>query len=293
MTTTQYVLLIGIMLGFVLLEFALGRARHFGASAADNLLDLVGFALLAAFTQPFILWASSAIGHAIAPQYENALADLPWYAMVALLLLGDDMLQYWWHRASHSPLLWPLHRAHHSAHYMSARIIYRNNFFYYIGMPAIWMSGLLVYLGLGPVYLVYIVVKLAVITGAHSDARWDEPLYRIKALRPLMWLVQRTISTPTTHFAHHAMSNADGIGHYTGNFSNLLFIWDLLFGSAHITQQYPKDIGLVDDRLFGAEKWWVELLYPVFRSRRVHSALVPGGKPYDDPRTAAPARAKA
>lgn len=288
MTSTQYILLIGIMVGFVLLEFALGRAKRFGATTADNLLDMVGFALLAAFTQPFILWASKSIGLAVAPQYQNALAGLPWYAMVGLLLVGDDMLQYWWHRASHSPLLWPLHRAHHSAQYMSARIIYRNNFFYYLGMPAIWMSGVLVYLGLGPVYLVYIVVKLAVITGAHSDVRWDEPLYRNQALRPLMWLVQRTISTPTTHFAHHAMSKDDGIGHYTGNFGNLLFFWDVLFGTAHITQQYPPQVGLRDDQLFGSEKWWVELFYPVFRSRRRHSALVPGGKPYDE--NADPAR---
>ena len=209
-------------------------------------------------------------------------------AMVALLLVGDDMLQYWWHRASHSPLLWPLHRAHHSAQYMSARIIYRNNFFYYVGMPAIWMSGVLVYLGLGQVYLVYIVVKLAVITGAHSSVRWDEPLYKIKALAPLMWVVQRTISTPTTHFAHHAMTNADGIGNYKGNFGNLLFFWDVLFGSAHITQRFPAQVGLRDDRLFGAEKWWVELFYPVFRSKRAHSALVPGGKPYDEGAETAP-----
>lgn len=278
----QYTLLIAIMIGFTIMEFVLKRAQHFNAMAGDNTLDMLGFALLAAFTQPAIMWMSSKIGLALAPQYKNALADLPWYAMVGLLLVGDDMMQYWWHRLSHSPLLWPLHRAHHSAHYMSARIIYRNNFFYYLGMPAIWCSGFLVYLGLGEVYLVYIVVKLAVITGAHSSVRWDEPFYRVKALRPVMWLVQRTISTPATHFAHHAMTNADGVGHYTGNYGNLLFFWDVLFGSAHITQQYPPKVGLKDDELFGAEKWWVELFYPVFRSRRVHSALVPGGKPFDD-----------
>ena len=115
MTSTQYALLIGLMVGFVVLEFALGRAKHFHATAADNSLDLVGFALLAALTQPLIMFLTKKMGLAFAPSYENALADLPWYAMVGLLLLGDDMLQYWWHRLSHSPLLWPLHRAHHTA----------------------------------------------------------------------------------------------------------------------------------------------------------------------------------
>ena len=63
--------------------------------------------------------------------------------MAAILLVADDLTQYAWHRASHTPLLWPLHRAHHTAHYMSIRITYRNNFFYYLMMPGLWISGVL------------------------------------------------------------------------------------------------------------------------------------------------------
>ena len=282
MSSTQYLQLAALFIGCSLLEYLLGRAQKFKATSGDKMLDIVGFALLAAVSQPAVFWIVSKIGLAVAPAYQGVLTGIPWWAAISLFLVGDDMLQYWWHRMSHSRLLWPLHRAHHTAHYMSARIIYRNNFFYYAAMPAIWVSGLLVYMGLTKVYLVYIVIKLAVITGAHSSVRWDEPLYRIKALKPLMWLVQRTISTPATHFAHHAMTNRDGIGFYKGNFGNLLFFWDVLFGTAHITQQYPAQVGLRDDELFGKEKWWIELFYPVFRSSRVHSALVPGGLPYDD-----------
>ena len=130
---------------------------------------------------------------------------------------------------------------------MSIRITYRNNFFYYLMMPGLWISGVLIYLGFGTVYLVYIVVKLAVILGAHSAVRWDEPLYRIRRCAPLAWLVERTISTPATHWAHHALTNADGIGHYKGNFGNLLFFWDVLFGTAKITRRYPAAVGLQDD----------------------------------------------
>jgi sterol desaturase/sphingolipid hydroxylase (fatty acid hydroxylase superfamily) len=78
------------------------------------------------------------------------------------------------------------------------------------------------------------------------------------------------------------MYDNDGIGHYKGNFGNLLFFWDVLFGTAHITQQYPAEVGLRDDQLFGRESWWVQLFYPLFRSRRAHSALIPGGKPYEE-----------
>ena len=280
MNALQNILLVAILFGFVFAEFITGKSKKLKPTGSDNTLDLLGFALLVALTQPLIFFIVKKIGLAVAPQYQDALSYLPWYAMVGLLLVGDDMLQYWWHRLSHSPLLWPLHRAHHTPHYMSVRIMYRNNFFYYLLMPGIWMSGVLVYLGLANVYLVYIVVKLAVISGAHSAVRWDAPLYKIKFLAPLMWLIQRTISTPATHWAHHALTNEDGIGNYKGNFGNLLFFWDILYGSAHITQQFPKEVGLIDDRLFGKEKWWIEYLYPVFQSKRQHSAMVIGGKPY-------------
>lgn len=279
MSNLQNILLFSLFAGFILLEFALGKARGMNASRGDNILDMLCVALLAGFTQPFIFWLVQQAGLAWAPGNQGVWSGLPWYAMAGMLLIADDMTQYWWHRASHSPLLWPLHRAHHSAQYMSARIIYRNNFFYYLAMPGLWLSGILIYLGFAEVYLVYIVIKLAVITGAHSAVKWDAPLYRIKALKPLMWLVQRTVSTPSTHYAHHAMYN-DGIGFYTGNFGNLLFFWDVLFGTAHITQRYPAHIGLRDDQLFGKERWWVEMFYPLFRSKREYSALAPGGKPY-------------
>ncbi|WP_422016209.1 sterol desaturase family protein [Roseateles sp.] len=104
--------------------------------------------------------------------------------------------------------------------------------------------------------------------------RW---LYRHAALRPLAWMLQRVISTPATHFAHHALVQDDGIGHYTGNYGNLLFIWDVLLGTAHITQRYPPAFGLADDRAHGPESWRVQFIYPLLRSRRAGTVLGTGG----------------
>ena len=81
---------------------------------------------------------------------------------------------------------------------MSIRIVYRNNLFYYLFMPGIWFSGALIYLGLAKVYAFYIVVKLLVICGAHSDLKWDRPLYRIAWLSPIMWVLERVISSPSS-----------------------------------------------------------------------------------------------
>ena len=279
----QNTLILALIAGFACMEYVSRRYRdNVTASSNDTKLELLMFVSLVAITQPTALFGANALCSWLMPAQRNAFADLPWWAMVAAFLVADDMTQYWWHRLSHTPLLWPLHRAHHSASYMSIRITYRNNFFYYLMMPGLWMSGVLIYLGMGAVYVPYLVVKIAVILGSHCAWAWDEPLYRIKPLRPLMWLVQRTISTPATHWAHHALSNNDGIGHYEGNFGNLLFFWDVLFGSAHITQQYPPAVGLQDDRLFGDEHWAHQMFYPLAQSKREHSALRPGGTPYEE-----------
>lgn len=287
----QNTLIAALIAGFACMEYVSRRYRDtVHATSNDTWLEVLMFLSLVAVTQPVALFGSNALCSWLMPEQRNVFADLPWWAMVAAFLVADDMTQYWWHRLSHTPLLWPLHRAHHSASYMSIRITYRNNFFYYLMMPGLWMGGVLLYLGMGAVYVPYLVVKIGVILGAHCAWRWDEPLYRIRALRPVMWVVERTISTPATHWAHHALTNSDGIGHYKGNFGNLLFFWDVLFGSAHITRQYPPAVGLQDDRLFGDEHWAHQMFYPLLQSKREHSALRPGGRPYEE---AAPLEAPA
>jgi sterol desaturase/sphingolipid hydroxylase (fatty acid hydroxylase superfamily) len=281
----QIVLLICVMGGFALMELTSKRAIRFRVTPDDTKLETIMFISLVAMVQPLVVLATNLLCQHFIPADHNLLAHWPIWAMAFAFLIGDDLTQYLWHRASHTPWLWPLHRAHHSAHYMSLRVTYRNNFFYYVMMPGIWISGVLIYLGMAQVYAVYILIKLAVIVGAHSAWRWDEPLYRVRALRPVMWLVERVVSTPATHWAHHALTNTDGIGHYKGNFGNLLFFWDVLFGTAKITRSYPASVGLQDDQRFGKERWFNELFYPVFQSGREHSALRFGGHAFAEAAT--------
>ena len=190
--------ILAIYFGFAALELA--RSNLFAKpeqTRDDAVVEAVSMTMLLAVTQPAIVFVSGAIAHWLAPQWAGALTNLNALAGLALFLVLDDMTQYWWHRASHmTHWLYNLHRAHHDGRYMSVRLVYRNNLFYYAMMPGLWLSGLLVYLGLGWVYAGYVVVKMAVIIGAHSDVAWDAPLYRIKWLSPVMWVVERTISTP-------------------------------------------------------------------------------------------------
>jgi sterol desaturase/sphingolipid hydroxylase (fatty acid hydroxylase superfamily) len=280
----QNALLLCMILGFAATEIISRRYKNTVlATANDTKLELFMFLSLLAISQPLAMLVTAKLGAWLAPEFKDILADWPWWSMVGILILCDDLTQYWWHRLSHTPLLWPLHRAHHSSAYMSIRVTFRNNFFYYLLMPGLWLAGVLIYMGVGGlVYALYVVIKLTVIVGAHCAWRWDEPLYKIPALRPLMWVLQRTISTPATHWAHHAITQNDGVGHYKGNFGNLLFIWDIIFGSAHITQQYPPQVGLKDDQLFGPERWYHQMFFPLFQSKREYTALKFGGKIYTE-----------
>ncbi len=240
------ILIVLIFAGVAVLEFFKTGFFHKSEQIRDDgIVEFVSTSALLLFTQPMIILIVDSDLSIFAPQWEGILSSIPVIAAIGLLLVFDDMTQYWWHRASHSfTWLYNLHRAHHNAKYMSIRLVYRNNIFYYMMMPGIWFSAILIYLGLGWVYAGYIVVKLAVISGAHSDVAWDKPLYKIKWLSPIMWVVERTISTPATHHAHHGRHLSDGKTNYKGNFGNLLFFWDVLFGTAKITREYPDSYGV-------------------------------------------------
>lgn len=268
----QLLAVVSIFLAFGIGEVLIGKFFAPEAGREDNRLD-VAVGLMFPIVSGSVFAAARALCAWLFPDLRDAWADWPLWAMILTLLVADDFTQYWWHRLSHTSVLWPLHRAHHSASYMSVRVVYRNNLFYYAMMPGLWLGGALLYLGFGWTFVWYSVVKLCVIIGAHSAVRWDQWLYRSRVLHPLAWVLERTISTPATHYAHHALTQDDGIGLYEGNYGNLLFLWDILLGTSRITRQYPPAYGLKDDRRHGQERWYHQLFYPLLRSKRAETVL--------------------
>lgn len=256
-------LITAIFVVFGIAELIAGRFLSKETRRRDLVIEVLSSVTILVVTVPAILWIVDIAAQSLMPQWRDVWRHWPWWAMLAVLLVADDMTQYWWHRANHDvPWLFHLHRAHHTAQYMSVRMTFRNNVFYYWLMPGLWLSALLIYCGFGPVYAVYAVVKMAVIVGAHSSVRWDAPLYRHPLTAKLMWVVERVISTPATHNAHHGLRADDPATHYAGNYGNLLFFWDVLFGTAKITRAYPADFGVENE---APRSWKNELFWPLFR----------------------------
>lgn len=259
-----------IVIVLVFVSFALLEAFHRGLfnkaseEKSDKIVEGASTLLLFALTQPLVLFSAGFLMSILLPEYENALVETAIGIQVLLLLIFDDLAQYWWHRTCHRVRwLYNLHRAHHNAKYMSVRIVFRNNFFFYAMMPSLWLSGILIYLGLGWVYAFYVTIKLTVIIGAHAEWKWDRALYQSKYTAKLMWLVERLISTPATHSAHHGYDDEDGVTTYKGNYGNLMFLWDVIFGTAKITRRYPNRYGVKGMLKAG---WPEQLFWPIVPS---------------------------
>lgn len=261
----------------VLLLF-LGAIEAFGGlyledkrTRDDFKIELVSLVTLPTLIQPAIL----VFCFMLFPYFIPNLADYFlhhsfWWHILAFIIF-DDLAQYWWHRISHQyPMMWKLHRPHHVVEEMGVLVTYRNATLYYAMMPSIWFSALLIYLGMGYVYLFYLPVKLVIILLAHSETKWDRILFKYPILGPIAWIVERTISTPSTHFAHHGLTAEDGISNPNGNYGNMLFIWDIIFGTAKITRKYPTKFGAWNQM---KEPWYVQLLFPILRSKDPRSEL--------------------
>src|SRR5581483_10749541 len=199
-----------------LIEFSLGRYTE-EWRGNETVLDIVCFALPRLVFAPFFAWFSLHVLPSIAPREHNAFGWVPLFWGILMLCVADDLTHYWYHRLHHEiPWLWRFHRTHHSAPYMGMSMAGRQNIIYTIFFSQIYLTAALTYLGLGEAALFVGAVKSIITLSAHSSIAWDRPFYKYRVLHPVAWVLERLISTPATHHAHHADSNDDGVGHYKG-----------------------------------------------------------------------------
>lgn len=241
----------------------------------ESVLDIVCFVVPKIIVRPVVTYFSLQLLPQILPHAKDVFSWVPFWWAFAIIAVADDLTQYWYHRLHHQlPWLWRFHRTHHSANYMGMAMASRQNIIYTIFFSQTYLTAALTYVGLGYAALFVKVIKSLITTGAHSSIPWDKPFYQIKWLNPIGWVLERLISTPATHHAHHADTTDDGVGYYKGNFGNMFFLWDIIFGTGIITRKYPASYGI---KHYQEEEWYAQFLWPIIKSKKQGSELSADG----------------
>lgn len=243
-------------------------------TANERKLDILCFLVPYIFLPPVFLFFSFKVLPFLIPNLENVFGWIPFWGAIFLIAVADDLTQYWYHRLHHQvPFLWRFHRTHHSAAYMGVAMANRQNVIYTVFFSQAYLIATLTFLGLGLPALFVTVLKMIIGYSAHSSIPWDKPFYKYRILHPIAWVLERLIVTPATHHAHHADTTGDGVGNFKGNFSNMFFIWDIIFGTGLISRKYPKSYGT---KSYKEEEWQAQLFWPIFKSKKEGSSLAEG-----------------
>jgi len=213
--------------------------KHFFVSHAG--VQLLSFAALIP-AQVLFAWA-------VQLDFQRAVAAQPLWLQFAEIIFTVDLATYWIHRAFHQvPWLWSFHAIHHSSlkmdwlagsrMHVADVLVTRAAAFLPVFVLGFAPGALYAYLAFVSFHAVFI----------HANVRWRFPVLR--------WV----ISTPEYHHWHHT-SDEEGIDK---NFASFLPLWDLLFGTAHQPDHWPRNYGTV--KFQPPESYLGQLLYP-FRRR--------------------------
>lgn len=277
-----------LMLIVGIVEFSFGLYKN-EWNKNERILDIVCFVVPRVVVRPLVTYFALQFLPFILPGFKDSFSWVPFWWGFLILCVADDLTQYWYHRLHHEvPFLWRFHRTHHSAPYMGMAMASRQNIIYTMFFSQTYLTSALVYLGLGYPALFVKGIKSLITTAAHSSIPWDKPFYDNKWLHPVAWVLERLISTPATHHAHHADTADDGVGYYKGNFGNMFFLWDIIFGTGIITRKYPRAYGI---RHYQQEEWYAQFAWPIFKSKKEGSELAPNGPMVKEDPIAEPALA--
>lgn len=163
------------------------------------------------------------------------LVALPFWVKLILGVVLYDLTTYWVHRASHKvPLLWRLHRVHHSDTTMDSSTTLR---FHPLELVLIYQTGNIVTAGLfgtdvNSMVVYYFIIYIFLFL-EHANLRYPKWLNNTLGLVFVM---------PDHHRVHHQQEQF-----YTdSNFADIFIIWDRLFGTFKMIPVEQMKYGLVE-----------------------------------------------
>lgn len=161
--------------------------------------------------------------------------ELSFWAKLILSVILLDLTTYWIHRASHKiPLLWKLHRVHHSDTAVDSSTTFR---FHPLELVLVYQTGNIIAAGLFGIdvmsltlyyFIIYIFFFLE-----HSDLNYPKWINNTIGLVFVM---------PDHHKVHHHQEQ-----HFTdSNFADIFILWDRIFGTFKILPVEEIKYGLIE-----------------------------------------------
>lgn len=251
-----------VLVSFGLIETMTGVYANSKRRKDDWIIDIVSVVQLAVLIKPIIVILSSLAAGFLFPNLTGFLSYLPVWIGVLIIFIPDEFLHYWYHRKGHEwNWLWKIHQTHHTSPDMNIGVSYRENWLWFVLMPNLWYSATMVYFGLGKAYIISTMIIGIIDVATHTNIKWDKFLYKSKFLKPIAWILERLITLPSAHHAHHG---TDKYSAPMGNYSTVLILWDVIFKTAYFPRRYPKKYGIINDP---KDKWFYQLWYPITRKK--------------------------
>ncbi|MEN9717158.1 MAG: hypothetical protein RIQ99_36 [Pseudomonadota bacterium] len=257
MQPQQWILV--LVTGIFLIELLSGC--HKGVHRPRDIAIMLAVIVSSQVTRVGMAWLTAVTIGLLIPSGKGALAQLPLWAGLGGLIVLAEFFQYWIHRWAHNPLKHPLlygmHRTHHSAPYVNVTLMYRTNLVWPLVHSYTWFTALGFYLGMTGAATTFYLIVMAWNALTHSDWRWDDAIAaRLPAGQRIINALEWVLVTPRIHHTHHGYGKD---GKVYRNFCTLLSCYDRLFGTLHVPEGRPWRYGLP-----GGEHHWVrQLLFPL------------------------------
>jgi len=187
------------------------------------------------------------------------MVQLPFWVKLIVGVALFDMTSYWFHRMAHKvPLLWRLHRVHHSDTTMDSSTFFRSHPIEIL----VFGSGNIIAAALFGMDMLtfglYVIIFTVVAFFEHANLTF--PTWLDKT-------VGKIFVTPNFHKMHHEQDQ-----HYTdSNFSDIFIIWDRLFGT--FTYKPVKEVkyGLAEFEDKKKQSFFYLMISPFINIKRVSS----------------------
>jgi sterol desaturase/sphingolipid hydroxylase (fatty acid hydroxylase superfamily) len=249
-----------LALSLIALEIFRGCYSKKAMPLNDKLINFISLAQDSLLVRPLLAYGCAWVFSWLLPTHAGSLANVSFWPAFMVILFGQDFFHYWVHRwAHHQPLLWQIHRTHHSAPAMSILVTSRLNILWQVVLPANYISGLVIYLGMSEVFWAWFLLRAVLNFLTHTSFRWDLPLYRVKWLQPFVWLFEHIFTTPDAHHAHHGYGSK---GVPMGNFAPVIILWDFIFGTAELPHEAQQQVGIEGEPVL---PWYRQLWWPLLR----------------------------